>query len=238
MTRDQFMLRLAEAIRPRNPAAGAAVLAKHLPLMTDMPDELFSDEMLQVVAPRLSRTPTLHQLRKALEDARRQPEMLRAFATEDDRADLDDNDRAVIRGWNLRRSEGFREYARRPGSDGDPRSDDPHATPQRFLSMVRTYFPRAYHAITATDVVAADIAMRAGWVSEEQPDERTAEELAYVADRVAEALHVIAGAKSPQFTVNEQRDQLTPAATVKPQHLTPAQLDQINPLPGGRRRAL
>jgi len=234
MTRDQFMLRLAEAIRPRNPSAGAAVLAKHLPLMTDMPDEMFSDEMLGIVAPRLSRTPTLHQLRKALEDAARQPEMLQAYATEGDREDIDDNDRAVIRGWNLRRATGFREYARRAGADG---ADDPRATPQRFLSMVRTFFPRAYRAIIATDVFAADIAMRAGWIHEERDAPPTEEEVEYVHSRVIEAMQVMHQPLPPEFTVNEQRDAVTPTPPVRARHLTPEQLDRVNPLPDGLKRA-
>jgi hypothetical protein len=66
VNRVDFMTHLAETIRPRSVQAGATILAKMLPFLTDLPDALFCEETLVSIAPKLPRSPTLPQLRHAL----------------------------------------------------------------------------------------------------------------------------------------------------------------------------
>lgn len=76
MNREDFMRRLAEAIRPRSPQVGATLLIKMLPLMTDVGDGLFTEASLAYCGAHLPRSPNLMQLRDALNAFARSTEPL------------------------------------------------------------------------------------------------------------------------------------------------------------------
>lgn len=66
------------------------------------------------------------------------------------------------------------------------------------------------------------------------PPERTAEEIAYVQDRVAEC---IASLRAAALYADAQAERLDTATNwPRARHLTPEQLDQLNPLPEGKKR--
>ena len=66
MNRAEWMATLAPLIRPRAPLPAATQLGKLLPFLSDMPDRVFCDASLAIVAPKLPRSPSLGQLRDAL----------------------------------------------------------------------------------------------------------------------------------------------------------------------------
>jgi hypothetical protein len=68
MHREQFMQRLAELIRPRSAQQGATILVKMLPFLTDLRDDLFTEESLAFTVKRgLQRSPSIVQVREAFD---------------------------------------------------------------------------------------------------------------------------------------------------------------------------
>jgi hypothetical protein len=68
MHREQFMQRLAELIRPRSAQQGATILVKMLPFLTDLRDDLFTEESLAFTVKRgLPRAPSIVQVREAFD---------------------------------------------------------------------------------------------------------------------------------------------------------------------------
>jgi hypothetical protein len=66
MNRAEWMATLAPLIRPRAPLPAATQLGKLLPFLTDLPDHAFCEASLATAAPRLPRSPSLGQIRDAL----------------------------------------------------------------------------------------------------------------------------------------------------------------------------
>ena len=66
MNRAEWMATLAPLIRPRAPLPAATQLGKLLPFLTDLPDHAFCEASLATAAPRLPRSPSLGQIREAL----------------------------------------------------------------------------------------------------------------------------------------------------------------------------
>ena len=67
VNRDAWMVRLAEMIRPRQPAAAATQLRKMLNFLSDMPDGAFTEQSLHEAALKLKRTPSLIEVRAAID---------------------------------------------------------------------------------------------------------------------------------------------------------------------------
>jgi hypothetical protein len=66
MNRSEWMATLAPLIRPRAPLPAATQLGKLLRFLADVPDHAFTEASLAIIAPKLPRSPSLGQLREAL----------------------------------------------------------------------------------------------------------------------------------------------------------------------------
>jgi len=67
VNRDAWIVHLAELIRPRQPTAAATQLSKMLHFLTDIPDGAFTEQSLHEAALKLKRTPSLIEVRAAID---------------------------------------------------------------------------------------------------------------------------------------------------------------------------
>jgi hypothetical protein len=218
MMREQFMDRLAHAIRPRSAATGSALLREMLPLLGDISDELFTDQAITYLATRLKRSPSLKELRTGLEQysaSTLPPPPPPPTQTERDRAAWEDRQEALRRDWDdpagiLRRIKLCQE---------SPRAD--RATDLLLLlgKLVRAWAPQHVGYLPPHIIEALDI--------DDDDDRRR-----YAVERQ----RVLDGGA---MTREEQLEALGYGGPrqAQPRYASPEQLDQINPLPNGHKRA-
>ena len=98
------------------------------------------------------------------------------------------------------------------------------------LARCRKHRPQAFAWLVLNSTRAAGLAASRGW-SDTRRSAPTDEELAAVAAAVASVVP-----QEPARTPGEQIDALT-GLPARAYHLTPEQLDVVNPLPNGRKRS-
>lgn len=210
MRRDEFMQRLAEATRPRSAQAGATVLIKMLPFLNDLDDDLFTEGALVFLASRLPRSPTLPQLRagfEAFSHSSLPPPPPPQSEQERDR-----------QAWANRQIELRHDWDDPSGILRRVHDCGGNILMLRLLGkLVRMWAPQHLGYIPPHILAAIDID------AEVAPQDR---HLRFAADASPEGTRSVA----------EQLNALGQVAVTRPFHLTPEQLDQINPLPNGRKR--
>jgi hypothetical protein len=124
------------------------------------------------------------------------------------------------------------------------------------LELTRQHKPKAFYYLIHGDNLAAEIAVRRRWQPTMDITPHTPEEIAHVAQSARQAIAAIrevsAGLGSSvqgrprgsggedsddDNTAAAQRDALGRGHDDAPRYLTPEQLDRINPLPNGAKRA-
>jgi hypothetical protein len=218
MNREQFMDRLAHAIRPRSAATGAALLREMIPFLYDLSDELFTEASVIFIAGRLNRSPTLPQLRAALvafASSALPPPPPEPTQSERDAVAWEDRKEFLRRDWDdpagILRKVGV--------CQASPRAD--HAAGLLLLlgKLVRHWAPQHVGYLPPHIVQALEI---------DDDDDRGR----YAVARQREL-------SAATLTREEQLDALGVSEPLRPtpRYMTPEMLDQINPLPNGRKRA-
>lgn len=219
MERSDWITELAAMVRPRSPAGAIHRLTAMLPELEREPAWVFSERSVQFVGARCSRTPTVDQLQKLIADFRRQhgPAEPPPFAPPSQEL-AQDRER---REWDIRQDELRRDWDDPAGILRKVHECRGNVLMLRLLGkLVRMWAPQHLgflppHILEAIEIDAEiaprDLHLR---FADDTPPEGTRS--------VAEQLAALkADARPP----------------TQPRYLPPEQLDQINPLPGGRKRA-
>jgi hypothetical protein len=177
MSRDEFMLSLAELIRPRAPRAAALQLEKMLPFLTDVPDDAFMHATLTIVAKQLKRVPLLADVRAALLSTQKSHAAADAPAEQSESfAALAAEDQGHARAW--RGHSALRDLS--------------HTSLTLRLDVLRYHVPNAFHWLINNDEEASEIAARNRWNDKLEPYVHPTEE-----DKIAVRNSVIASKRKP-----------------------------------------
>jgi hypothetical protein len=161
-----FVAALAKAVSPMDSAGAVNAMLAFLPSLAHVPESVFDDpqRLATELAREWDRVPTLGRLTKALEA--RAPRGGPSYP-ELEAAPMAAEERANAAVW-LRHREA---------------NDLPERDMRARLAVIRRFAPAAYAWLTNNDLLAADIAVRAGW-TEQQPG-RDWEDAETVRERVA-----------------------------------------------------
>jgi hypothetical protein len=201
------------------------IVAVVLPTLQDIGPDAFNATTLQALAGSLRSVQSAYRVRKALFDLH-----ARATPTVDPYPGADDpsltwGERITLQIWLNHRSQGFPHV---------PDTDDRRRMTVA-LDIHRQHMPRVFRYICRTDLEAASIAVQHGWEVEPQPRRPpTQAEIDAVSASVRDAHAAMLAPPLYQRPVPATPD--PPSHAPGPRHLTPADLDRINPLPHGRKR--
>jgi hypothetical protein len=187
----KFVAILAKLVAPMDFEAAAQAIMDMLPALADLPDGVFCDASAEHVGRNESRIPSYASLRKRLElwwQVNQPKTDLTQIGVDD--PSLDADDLGWLRNWQRHKDEGF---------TGISAATD--------LRLARQHRPRVFAYLLRTDTRAAEVAVLNHWtLPEQQPRERSAEEIAHVEAVRDAAIRVIAQANLPPQAARETID--------------------------------
>jgi hypothetical protein len=178
----KFVAVLAKLVAPMDFETAAQAIMDMLPALADLPDGAFCDASAEHIGRNESRVPTYATLRKRLElwwQVNQPKTDLHRIGVDD--ASLDPDDLGWLRNWQRHKEAGF--------NDISPATD---------LRLAMQHRPRVFAYLLRTDTKAAEVAVLNRWtLPEQQPRERSAEEIAAVEATRDAAIRAIAQANIP-----------------------------------------
>ena len=200
-------------------------VATILPSLDDIGPDAFNAQTLHALAGSLRSVNSAYRLRKALFDLHaKQPAAPDVYPGADDPT-LSWGERITLQIWLNHRADHFSHVP-------DP---DFRRRMTVALDIHRAHMPRLFRYICRTDLEAASIAVQHGW--EVEPQARRAPTQAEI-DAVAATVRDAHAAMLPQPLYQRPVPATPdpPSHAPGPRHLTPGDLDRLNPLPDGRKR--
>jgi hypothetical protein len=232
-----FIATLAKMVAPMQSTEAVNAMMPMLPAVQHLPDSVFANpaDLALAIGAEMDRVPSLARLRKGLVawHDKHTPKRTALPGLED--SEMSGADRCMVGFWN--------EYR------GGIKPLPARVTLETWLAMIRIPNAAAFQHLCRTDLVAAEIAVKRGWLREPRHGDRDPAEIAYVGARVQEALAALGGLSSttdadhrastvPPEALATPPEPLSHAAAPQPPAkplgaLTPAQMQAVrmaNPL--------